>query len=165
MNIEIDDGSAGDEAFAAQRLNRDRNVVKHAETRALGPECVVSASGQAARNAAFHRHAGAAQSTTCRGKCPIHQPLGPGKSDAPHGSRLNASIEERRDVFGIMGKLDGVNGCERRGAQIEEPGGLQPLADEPVFPDREFVSGRKKDLVLVAVVDAQPHQRFERSRR
>ena len=92
-----------------------------------------------------------------RGERTPDQPFRPRKSDAPHHRRRQSARDKTPNVTYIVRPF---NSLERRrfGLQKCKPLRLrQQLPQNPILADRELVSGRQRDFMVVAVEKRPEH--------
>src|SRR5579871_4264849 len=117
--IKVDNCRAPGQAFLAQKLNGDRDIVKNAESRAFSSKSVVRASAKGCAPSGLDRILCRAQSAAYRGQRPLCQRRRPGETNAPHRRRRHATLKELVYVIGVMRELDNLRVGEGRTLKLE----------------------------------------------
>src|SRR5207244_3936295 len=108
--------------------------------RALRAKSMMRPTGQIAAQTERQRVAGGAQRSSHRCERPPDQLRRPGKSDSPHNSRIDGSIQKTAHIFHVMSQRDGLRIGERRGLELKMTVSREQLPYQAIFSSGEFVA-------------------------
>ena len=149
MNIKVNDGRPMDEFALSKKVDGNGNVIEHAEAGAFRTKSMMRSSTQRGAPAVLQRVKRSADGSTNRGESPLYQGLGPGKSDAPDGSGFKSAGDKRLNISRIVCQCNGFKLGLRRLCHIKKGVIFEQLAKHAVLQNRELMSFRQRNLILI----------------
>ena len=153
VDVQVDDRRPRQSMIAAQGVDRDCDVVQHAEPGSFGVERVVRPAGEVSAPAFLERHLSRRQGASHRGERPFDQAFGPGESDPPHNGGVDRAGDEPGNVIGIVGEGDGFRIGQRRALEFKAAVFGQKIAGEAILPHGKLMAIGQRDGVVVAVIE------------
>jgi hypothetical protein len=120
MNIEINDRDPDVWPSIEQQPCRcHRHVVENTEPGTFPTKGVVSASGEDSGETGIERMPRSGKGATDAREGAIDEARRPGKTYPPDGRRIESSVQESRDVIGIVNPPDFMLKSQRSGLEID----------------------------------------------